>query len=84
MKQRKIVLKKKDFEEGNIINPISNQRSNYASSSVDNKSQNNNLNQKFIQMNREFSSTHLENKRKQQKNKLGTIPFFNQNLLSTR
>jgi hypothetical protein len=81
MKQRKIVLKKKDFEEGSLIGPISNQRSNYASSSVDNKSQTHNLNPKFMKMNLEFSSTHLENKRNQHKNKLRSIPIFNKSLI---
>jgi hypothetical protein len=83
MKHRKYVMKQKDFLEESLRRQISKPRSNYASSSVDNKSQNQNPSKPLFNVNREFSLTHLENNRQHKKSEIAQYAFLNQNLLGT-
>lgn len=82
MEQKKFVYKKKEFLEKSLLRRISNQRSNYASSSVDNKSQNPSNKKPFI-VSREFSSTHMENKIQLHKAKAETGQMLRQEFLGT-
>lgn len=76
-------MKQKDFLEKSLLRQISKPRSNYASSSVDNKSQGQSSSKPLFNVNREFSLTHLENNRKNPKSSLGQYNFLNHNLLGT-